>query len=198
MSGAEWGISAFEALAIMERADGEVLVRDSNTCRRPVHPGRLIEVTRSRGKIHGKGGAGVWYSLDAMKPAAGKSRDLVVAMREKKKEIKSGAGESTEGKEKTMPPEIAPRPKQETHVQVAAVPIATKVFEPGSFTLAASRIEGAIREVDARRADLASADRDLEAAKELVRTAFEALQDAENVAKKLANEFNALVAKATA
>ena len=202
MSGAEWGITADEGRAIIAQAAGDVLVRDTNTAKRSVHPARLLEVTNSRGRIHVRGTSGEWFALNLFKPAAGKARDIVAAMRAKKSQHppivpqRDRVTESTEITETTMPPEHAPRPQLKP-VTVAATPIVPKAFEPGSFTLAASRIESAIREVDARRADLAAADRDLDAAKDLVRTAADALAAAEDAAKKLATDFNALVARAT-
>lgn len=51
--------------------------------------------------------------------------------------------------------------------------------------------------MEARRADVAAADRDLAAARDLVESAQTALDAAEAQAKKLANDFNALVKKIT-
>ena len=221
MSGAEWGITADEAREIVAKAAGEVLVRGGEGRGRLVHPGRLLAITNSRAQIHTRGGNGAWYPLDAIKPAAGKSRSVVDAMRAKREprnrtipdDVLAGinkavndpeATESTESTEITetpsMPPDFAPRPPEKGFPIMAAGIATTKPAEsvaPGALTIAASRIESAIREVDAKRADVNEADRNLADAKELCRIAVAALETSETALKKIANEFSDMVARAS-
>lgn len=222
MSGAEWGITADEARAIVAEAAGEVLVRGGHGRGRLVHPGRLLAVTNTRAQIHTRGGSGAWFSLEAIKPAAGKSRSVVDSMRAKREpknrtipdNVLAGihraiaAQEATENTESTettetpMPPDYAPRPQPSAKSFPVMAPAATaakpaETLPSGSLLAAASRIESAIKAVDAKRADVEEADRNLADAKELVRIAVKALEEAEASAKKLATEFNELVAKAT-
>lgn len=203
MSGAEWGITADEGHAIIAQARGEVLVRDANTGGRAVHEAKLLAVTNSRGMIRRRGGQGVWYDLGVIKPCAGEARDVVTAMRGTPKKAPTlqttletigtmmNPPEATETKkhttETTMPPDFAPRP----------APKATNTLQPGSLTIAASHIETACKEVEAKRADVVRAEADLKAARDLLDGATEALAKAEQNALKLAQDFNAMVSKLT-
>lgn len=113
MSGAEWGITADEARAIMAEADGAVLVRGGWGRGPLVHPGRLIEITSRSAQIHAKGKGGVWYDLDSVKPAAGKSRNLVDALRAKRARAKEQAIEQIDrimNQQETPMPQENPMP----------------------------------------------------------------------------------------
>lgn len=191
MGNAEWGITADEGRAIIASAGGEVMVRDTNSHHRAVRSGKLLEVTNRTGKVHGGGKGGEWYSLDQFKPSGPKAREVVAAIRAKR-DAKPAAKETKPEKETTtMPPDFAPRPQAKTvPVPVAVGPSAPV---PGAITIAASKIETALRTAEEKRKDVRAAQVEYDAAKAMLDDAVAAVETAEAEARRLAVELNKLI-----
>lgn len=192
MGNAEWGLSADEGRAIIADAGGEVMVRDTNSHHRAVRSGKLLEVTNRTGKVHGGGKGGEWYSLDQFKPSGPKAREVVAAMRAKR-EAKPAAKETKPEKETmTMPPDFAPRPQAKT-VPVPVPAQAPSAPVPGAITIAASKIETALRTAEEKRKDVRAAQVEYDAAKSMLDDAVAAVETAEAEARRLAVELNKLI-----
>lgn len=189
MGNAEWGITADEGRAIIASAGGEVMVRDTNRHHRAVRSGKLLEVTNRTGKVHGGGKGGEWYSLDQFKPSGPKAREVVAAIRAKR-EVKPAAKETKPEKETTtMPPDFAPRPQAKT----VPVPVGPSAPVPGAITIAASKIETALRTAEEKRKDVRAAQVEYDAAKAMLDDAVAAVETAEAEARRLAVELNKLI-----
>lgn len=190
MASLNWGITPDEGRAIIAHASGAVVLRDT-TGGKPAHRSRLVDVSNRQGKIHIKGANGIWYPLGSIKPENGKAREIVEAMRAKP-EHHEHTYTHPQRKETTMPPEHAPRPMMKP-VTIQAPTDGAPASVPGSITIAASKIETALRIVDDKRRDVKAAKAEFDAAKAMFDEATKAVDAAESEARRLAVELNKLI-----
>ncbi len=163
---------------LVRECGGRVLWKAHDGTALPHNTGRIIR--HGNGQVCLKNaGREIWIPYSKLRPQIVDRAAVEVFQSSKPK------------KEPVMPPEHAPRPIPK------ATPTPVQPMQSGSLTIAASRIETACKDIEAKRADVVRAEADLRAAEELVSGARNALAAAEKNAQGLAEEFNLMVAQIT-